>query len=32
MPSLSITPRGRRALMAARERVKELFGELFEQG
>jgi PadR family transcriptional regulator PadR len=25
-----ITPRGRRALMAARERVKELFGELFE--
>ena len=25
-----ITPRGRRALLAARERVKELFGELFE--
>jgi len=27
-----ITPRGRRALMAARERVKDLFGELFEKG
>jgi DNA-binding PadR family transcriptional regulator len=26
-----ITPRGGRALMAAREGVKELFGELFEE-
>jgi DNA-binding PadR family transcriptional regulator len=26
-----ITPRGRRAFMAARERVRELFGELFEK-
>jgi len=27
-----ITPRGRRALSGAKDRVKELFGELFEHG
>jgi DNA-binding PadR family transcriptional regulator len=27
-----ITPRGRRALRAGRERVRELLGELFEEG
>jgi DNA-binding PadR family transcriptional regulator len=26
------TPRGRKALAAAREKVRELFGELFEEG